>query len=55
MSEELNTPIHRTMGFRAVVTDSSVRDVGKLPTDTLLVSRGLRPANGGCAHPKRDP
>lgn len=42
---EFNTRIHRAMGFRGVVTDGCVRDVGKLPTDVLLLARGLRPSH----------
>lgn len=42
---EFNTRIHRAMGVRAVVTDGSVRDVDKLPTDILLLSCGLRPSH----------
>lgn len=42
---EFNTRIHRAMGVRAVVTDGSVRDVDKLPTDVLLLSCGLRPSH----------
>jgi regulator of RNase E activity RraA len=42
---EFNTRIHRAMGFQAVVTDGCVRDVGKLPTDILLLARGLRPSH----------
>jgi regulator of RNase E activity RraA len=42
---EFNTRIHRAMGFRGVVTDGCVRDVGKLPTDILLLARGLRPSH----------
>jgi regulator of RNase E activity RraA len=42
---EFNTRIHRAMGFRAVVTDGTVRDVAKLPQDVLVLSRGLRPSH----------
>lgn len=42
---EFNTRIHRAMGFRGVVTDGCVRDVGKLPKDVLLLARGLRPSH----------
>ena len=42
---EFNTRIHRALGFSAVITDGSVRDVTKLPTDILLLSRGLRPSH----------
>jgi regulator of RNase E activity RraA len=42
---EFNTRIHRAMGFRGVVTDGCVRDVRKLPTDVLLLARGLRPSH----------
>jgi regulator of RNase E activity RraA len=42
---EFNTRIHRAMGVRAIVTDGSIRDVGKLPADVLLLSRGLRPSH----------
>jgi len=42
---EFNTRIHQAMGFRAVVTDGSVRDASKLPTDILLLARGLRPSH----------
>jgi regulator of RNase E activity RraA len=42
---EFNTRIHRAMGFRGVVTDGCVRDVGKLPDDILLLARGLRPSH----------
>lgn len=43
---EFNTRIHRAMGFCGVVTDGSVRDVAKLPSDILLLSAGLRPSHG---------
>jgi regulator of RNase E activity RraA len=42
---EFNTRIHRAMGFRGVVTNGCVRDVGKLPQDILLLARGLRPSH----------
>jgi len=42
---EFNTRIHRAMGFRGVVTDGCVRDLRKLPTDILLLARGLRPSH----------
>lgn len=42
---EFNTRIHRAMGFRAVVTDGCVRDVRKLPTDVMILARGLRPSH----------
>lgn len=42
---EFNTRVHRAMGFRAIVTDGSVRDVSKLPSDVLILSRGLRPSH----------
>ena len=42
---EFNTRIHRAMGFRGVVTDGCVRDIGKLPKDILLLARGLRPSH----------
>jgi regulator of RNase E activity RraA len=42
---EFNTRIHRAMGVRAIVTDGSIRDVAKLPSDILLLSRGLRPSH----------
>jgi regulator of RNase E activity RraA len=42
---EFNTRIHRAMGVRGIVTDGSVRDIDKLPTDILLLSRGLRPSH----------
>jgi regulator of RNase E activity RraA len=42
---EFNTRIHRAMGFRGVVTDGCVRDLKKLPTDILLLARGLRPSH----------
>lgn len=42
---EFNTRIHRAMGFRAIVTDGSVRDVSKLPKDVLMLARGLRPSH----------
>jgi regulator of RNase E activity RraA len=42
---EFNTRIHRAMGFRGVVTDGCVRDIRKLPTDVLLLARGLRPSH----------
>lgn len=42
---EFNVRIHRSMGFRAIVTDGSIRDVAKLPDDLLMLSRGLRPSH----------
>jgi regulator of RNase E activity RraA len=42
---EFNTRIHRAIGFRAVITDGSVRDVGKLPDDVLILCDGLRPSH----------
>lgn len=42
---EFNTRVHRAMGFRGVVTNGCVRDIGKLPKDVLLLSRGLRPSH----------
>jgi regulator of RNase E activity RraA len=42
---EFNTRIHRAMGFRAIVTDGSVRDLSKLPKDILILARGLRPSH----------
>jgi regulator of RNase E activity RraA len=42
---EFNTRIHRAMGFRGIVTDGCVRDVRKLPSDILLLARGLRPSH----------
>jgi regulator of RNase E activity RraA len=42
---EFNTRIHRAMGFRGIVTDGCVRDLRKLPSDILLLSRGLRPSH----------
>jgi hypothetical protein len=42
---EFNVRIHRAMNFGAIVTDGSVRDVGKLPNDVLIVCRGLRPSH----------
>ena len=42
---EFNVRIHRSMDFRAIVTDGSVRDATKLPNDILIVSRGLRPSH----------
>jgi regulator of RNase E activity RraA len=42
---EFNTRIHRAMGVVAIVTDGSVRDVAKLPTDVMLLSCGLRPSH----------
>jgi regulator of RNase E activity RraA len=42
---EFNTRIHRSMGFRAVVTNGCVRDVDNLPDDVLLLCEGLRPSH----------
>jgi regulator of RNase E activity RraA len=42
---EFNTRIHRAMGVCAVVTNGSVRDIAKLPTDIMLLSCGLRPSH----------
>ena len=33
------------MGYEAVVTNGSVRDVEKLPDDILMLSAGLRPSH----------
>jgi regulator of RNase E activity RraA len=43
---EFNTRVHLALGFSAVVTDGSVRDVRQLPDDILILSRGLRPSHG---------
>ncbi|MBF6555962.1 MAG: RraA family protein [Acidimicrobiales bacterium] len=42
---EFNTRVHRALGFRAIVTDGSVRDVTMLPDDILILARGLRPSH----------
>lgn len=42
---EFNTRVHRAMGFKAIVTDGSIRDATKLPTDVLIMSKGLRPSH----------
>lgn len=42
---EFNVRVHRALGFRAIVTDGSVRDVTKLPDDILILARGLRPSH----------
>lgn len=42
---EFNIRVHRALGFRAIVTDGSVRDVAKLPKDILVLARGLRPSH----------
>jgi regulator of RNase E activity RraA len=42
---EFNTRVHRAMGFRGIVTNGCVRDVGKLPRDILILCCGLRPSH----------
>jgi hypothetical protein len=42
---EFNVSVHRALGFRAIVTDGSVRDLTKLPDDVLILARGLRPSH----------
>jgi regulator of RNase E activity RraA len=43
---EFNTRVHRSLGFDAIITDGSIRDVTNLPEDILILSRGLRPSHG---------
>jgi regulator of RNase E activity RraA len=43
---EFNTRVHLALGFSAIVTDGSVRDVRQLPQEILVLSRGLRPSHG---------
>jgi regulator of RNase E activity RraA len=42
---EFNTRIHQALGFRAVVTDGSIRDITGMPEDLLVLARGLRPSH----------
>jgi regulator of RNase E activity RraA len=42
---EFNTRIHRALGCVGIITDGSVRDVGHLPSDILILSAGVRPSH----------
>jgi regulator of RNase E activity RraA len=42
---EFNVRVHKALGFRGILTDGSVRDARKLPSDILLLSQGLRPSH----------
>src|ERR1035437_483499 len=43
---EFNTRVHRAMGFNAIITDGTVRDVPNLPDDVFILCGGFRPSHG---------
>jgi regulator of RNase E activity RraA len=43
---EFNTRVHLALGFDAIITDGSIRDLDNLPDEIFLMFDGLRPSHG---------